>query len=294
MNSKTKYVMGDYDDLLLKLYQQSLVEQKRDDRTGVKTFSSFGERMEFNLQEGFPITTRKYVSQKSVFAELLWFISGSTHIKDLHKFKCHIWDEWGTAEQTAKFGRKEGDFGPIYGHQWRNFGATKDENGDYRKDGFDQLQAALDLIKNDPTSRRIIVSGWNPNEALDVTLPPCHTLFQFYVDPTTKMLSTCLYSRSLDMFLGAPYNIAAYAALTALMAKFAGLSPGKLIHMVGDAHIYSNHLTQIDKYIRNLDYSAPVLGIDRDVHSFDDLTDPEQLMVINYNHSGKIPAPVAV
>ncbi|MFV5590817.1 thymidylate synthase [Acinetobacter variabilis] len=169
------------------------------DRTGTGTRSVFGHQMRFDLSKGFPLLTTKKVHFRSIVIELLWFLKGDTHVKYLQDNKVTIWDEWATAEQTARFGRPEGELGPVYGHQWRNFGATQNADGSYNQDGFDQIKWLINEIKTNPNSRRLIVSGWNPNEASQVALPPCHTLFQFFVH--NGKLSCQLYQRSADVFL---------------------------------------------------------------------------------------------
>ena len=214
----------------------------RGDRTGTGTRSLFGHQLRFDLAEGFPLLTTKKVHLKSIIHELLWFLRGDTHVQSLQEVGVRIWNEWATAEQTARFGRKEGDLGPVYGHQWRNFGASMDGEGNYRRDGVDQIQNALDLIRNSPHSRRILITGWNPLEANQVALPPCHTLFQFYVQG--NRLSCQLYQRSADIFLGVPFNIASYALLTMMMAQVCDLEPGVFVHTFGDVHLYNNHVEQ--------------------------------------------------
>ncbi len=214
----------------------------RKDRTGTGTIGVFGHQMRFDLQEGFPLLTTKKLHLRSIIHELLWFLSGETHVAPLQEAGVRIWNEWATAEQTARFGRKEGDLGPVYGHQWRNFGATVQSDGSYGQDGVDQIQSLLDTIQNNPWSRRMIVSGWNPKEADKVALPPCHTLFQFYVQD--GRLSCQLYQRSADIFLGVPFNIASYSLLLMMIAQVSGLEPGEFIHTMGDAHLYSDHLEQ--------------------------------------------------
>jgi thymidylate synthase len=198
--------------------------------------------MRFDLREGFPLVTTKKVHLKSIIGELLWFLRGETHVGSLQAAGVKIWDEWATPEQTARFGRKEGDLGPVYGHQWRNFGATKNDDGSYRNDGVDQIANVVAQIKKNPHSRRLIVSGWNPKEADEVALPPCHTLFQFYVQDGA--LSCQLYQRSADVFLGVPFNIASYALLTMMIAHVTNLRAGEFVHSFGDAHLYKNHLEQ--------------------------------------------------
>ena len=184
---------------------------EKGDRTGTGTLSHFGAQLRFDLQAGFPLMTTKKVHFKSIAYELLWFLSGSTHVDYLQKNNVRIWNEWATSEQTARFNRLEGDLGPIYGHQWRNYGASKNADGNntynnssYNNDGVDQITEVIEQIKTNPNSRRLIVSGWNPAEANQVALPPCHTLFQFFV--ADNKLSCQLYQRSADLFLLSPYN----------------------------------------------------------------------------------------
>jgi thymidylate synthase len=198
--------------------------------------------MRFDLREGFPLLTTKKLHLRSIIHELLWFLRGETTVASLQAVGVTIWDEWATAEQTARFGRRAGDLGPVYGHQWRNFGATLHSDGTYANDGVDQIKELLAQIRSNPSSRRLIVSGWNPQEANQVALPPCHTLFQFYVQDGA--LSCQLYQRSADVFLGVPFNIASYALLTMMIAQVSGLEAGDFVHTLGDAHLYNNHLEQ--------------------------------------------------
>lgn len=231
--------MKQYLDLLQKILTDG---RDRDDRTGTGTRGIFGHQMRFDLREGFPMLTTKKLHLRSILHELLWFLQGETHVASLQAAGVHIWDEWATPEQTARFGRSAGDLGPVYGHQWRNFGATKQPDGSYASDGVDQIQKLMEQIRKTPNSRRLIVSGWNPREADDVALPPCHTLFQFYVQDGE--LSCQLYQRSADVFLGVPFNIASYALLTLMIAQACNLKPGEFVHTFGDAHLYKNHLDQ--------------------------------------------------
>lgn len=214
----------------------------RADRTGTGTRGVFGHQLRFDLRDGFPLLTTKKLHVKSIIHELLWFVRGETHVKPLQDAGVRIWNEWATAEQTARFGRSEGDLGPVYGHQWRNFGATRLPDGTYARDGVDQLARVIRDIRERPESRRLIVSGWNPKEADQVALPPCHTLFQFHVQDGE--LSCQLYQRSADVFLGVPFNIASYALLTLMIAHVTGLRPGDFVHSFGDAHLYRNHFEQ--------------------------------------------------
>lgn len=231
--------MRQYLDLLDRILTNGA---RREDRTGTGTLSVFGHQMRMDLREGFPALTTKKVHLRSITYELLWFLSGNTHVGWLQDRKVRIWNEWATAEQTARFGRGEGDLGPVYGHQWRNFGATPKPDGTFESDGVDQMRRLVETIATNPASRRLIVTGWNPREADQVALPPCHTLFQFYVHD--GVLSCQLYQRSADVFLGVPFNIASYALLTHMVAQVCGLGVGEFVHTFGDAHLYLDHLDQ--------------------------------------------------
>lgn len=280
--------MEQYHDFLWHILESGEV---RTDRTGVGTIGVFGYQMRFNLAKGFPLVTTKRVHMKSIIHELLWFISGSTNNGVLNEAGVRIWDEWATAEQCAKFGREAGDLGPIYGHQWRNFGASKQPDGTYASDGVDQLLQAIHLIKTTPDSRRIIVSGWNPKEATDVTLPPCHTLFQFYVQ--NRKLSCQLYQRSGDAFLGVPFNIASYALLTQMIAHVVGLELGHFVHTFGDAHIYKNHLEQVKEQLSRKYKPLPTMNITRKVSDIRDFR-YEDFDLLGYDPHPAIRAVVAV
>nr|AOT83042.1 hypothetical protein [uncultured bacterium] len=236
---------------------------EKGDRTGTGTLSHFGAQMRFDLSDGFPLLTTKKVHFKSIVYELLWFLSGSTHVDYLQENGVRIWNEWATAEQTARFNRPAGDLGPVYGHQWRNYGATKDENGRYNNDGVDQIAQVVEQIKTNPNSRRLIVSGWNPGEAEQVALPPCHTLFQFFV--ADNKLSCQLYQRSADLFLGVPFNIASYALLTHMIAQVCGLGVGEFIWTGGDCHIYQNHREQVELQLTREYYALPTLTLNPNV-----------------------------
>ncbi len=264
---------------------------QRDDRTGTGTRSLFGHQLRFDLSKGFPLLTTKKVHLKSIIHELLWFLSGETHVEPLKEKGVRIWNEWATAEQTARFGRKEGDLGPIYGHQWRNFGASQDENRQFRNDGVDQIRNALDLIRNNPHSRRIIVSGWNPKEANQVALPPCHTLFQFYVQ--NGKLSCQLYQRSADIFLGVPFNIASYALLTMMMAQVCGLKPGDFVHSFGDVHLYNNHVEQAKLQLSREPRALPKMILNSEIHDLFSFT-YEDFQLVDYNPHPRIRAKVSV
>ena len=276
----------------LSLLEQVLNEGAlRGDRTGTGTRSIFGQQLRFDLQEGFPLLTTKKVHLKSIIHELLWFLRGDTQVHSLQEAGVRIWNEWATAEQTARFGRKEGDLGPIYGHQWRNFGASKDEQGRYRADGVDQIKEALTLIKTNPYSRRIIVSGWNPCEANQVALPPCHTLFQFYVQD--NRLSCQLYQRSADIFLGVPFNIASYALLTMMMAQVCDLQPGIFVHTFGDVHLYNNHVDQAKLQLTRTPRSLAKMILNPAIKDLFDFSYSD-FTLVDYNPHPRIKAKVSV
>ena len=264
---------------------------EKGDRTGTGTLSHFGAQLRFDLADGFPLLTTKKVHFKSIVYELFWFLSGSTHVDYLQENNVRIWNEWATAEQTARFNRPAGDLGPIYGHQWRNYGATKREDGSYENDGVDQITQVIEQIKNNPNSRRLIVSGWNPAEAEQVALPPCHTLFQFFV--ADNKLSCQLYQRSADLFLGVPFNIASYALLTHMVAQVCGLEVGEFVWTGGDCHIYQNHREQVELQLTRELYSLPTLTLNPDVtdifaFNYDDIS------VNGYESHPAIKAKVAV
>ncbi len=277
-----------YLDLLRKVLEEGV---DREDRTGTGTRSIFGHQMRVDLQDGFPLVTTKKIHFKSIVHELLWFIRGQTHVSHLKEVGVSIWDEWATAEQTARFGRREGDLGPIYGHQWRNFGATLQKDGSYRKDGFDQLSYVLDEIRRNPQSRRLIVSGWNPLEAEKVALPPCHTLFQFYVHE--GRLSCQLYQRSADVFLGVPFNIASYALLTIMVAQVSNLDPGDFVHTFGDVHLYKNHFDQARVQLSREPRPLPRIVLDPSVENLFDFQ-YGHFALEGYDPHPRIKAPVAV
>ena len=260
------------------------------DRTGTGTYSVFGYQMRFNLADGFPLVTTKKVHLKSIIHELLWFLSGDTNVKYLQDNGVSIWNEWATAEQCARFGRPESELGPVYGHQWRNFGATKNADGSFSPD-VDQIAALVHDLKHNPNSRRLIVSGWNPQEANQVALPPCHTLFQFYV--ADGKLSCQLYQRSADVFLGVPFNIASYALLTMMLAQVCDLQLGEFIWTGGDCHLYSNHLEQTELQLSREPLPLPTMRLNPDIKDifafkYDDFT------LENYQSHAAIKAPVAV
>lgn len=264
---------------------------EKGDRTGTGTLSHFGAQLRFDLADGFPLLTTKKVHFKSIVYELFWFLSGSTHVDYLQQNNVRIWNEWATADQTARFNRPAGDLGPIYGHQWRNYGATKREDGSYDNDGVDQITEVIEQIKTNPNSRRLIVSGWNPKEADQVALPPCHTLFQFFV--ADNKLSCQLYQRSADLFLGVPFNIASYALLTHMVAQVCGLEVGEFVWTGGDCHIYQNHREQVELQLTRSLYELPTLTLNPDIKdifafTFDDIS------VEGYESHPAIKAKVAV
>ena len=280
--------MRQYLDLLRHVKEQGTA---KGDRTGTGTLSVFGYQMRFNLQEGFPLLTTKKLHTRSILHELFWFLRGDTAIDYLRENNVTIWDEWATAEQCARFGRKEGDFGPIYGHQWRNFGSTILPDGTYAKDGVDQITWLLEEIQRNPNSRRLIVTGWNPQEQNTVALPPCHTLFQFYV--AGGNLSCQLYQRSADIFLGVPFNIASYSFLTHMIAQVAGLKVGEFVHTIGDAHLYLNHMDQANEQLSRAPKALPQLRLNpekKDLFSFV----LEDFEMIGYDPHPGIKAPIAV
>ena len=264
--------MKQYLDLLREIRDNGVTKT---DRTGVGTKSIFGHQMRFNLQDGFPLLTTKKVFLKGIIYELLWFLKGDTNIKFLTDHNVHIWDEWAD---------ENGDLGYVYGKQWRSWEAT---------DGrvIDQISQVVDLIKNHPDSRRILVTAWNPAEIDKMALPPCHCLFQFYV--ADGKLSCQLYQRSADTFLGVPFNIASYALLTMMLAQVCGLEPGEFIHTTGDTHIYLNHLEQVNEQLSREPRPLPKMIINPDVKSIFDFK-YEDFKMEGYDPYPAIKAPVAV
>ncbi|ONI44258.1 thymidylate synthase [Candidatus Epulonipiscioides gigas] len=243
---------------------------KKNDRTGIGTISTFGYQMRFNLSEGFPLVTLKQTYFKGILHELLWFLNGSTNIKYLVDNDVHIWDAWAD---------ENGELGPVYGAQWRNFA------------GVDQIANVIEEIKKNPDSRRLIVNSWNVPEIEQMALPPCHMFFQFYV--ANGKLSCQLYQRSGDTFLGIPFNIASYALLVHMVAHVTDLEVGDFIHTIGDAHIYINHLTQVQKMLKREPKQLPEIKIVRKVNSIFDFK-YEDFELINYNAHKAIKAEVAI
>lgn len=246
---------------------------KREDRTGVGTLSIFGTQMRYSLRDNIiPLLTTKRVFFRGVAEELLWFIRGSTNAKDLQAKNIHIWDGNSTREFLDASGfidRQEGDLGPVYGFQWRHFGAKyKTCYDDYTGEGIDQLSEVINRIKNNPNDRRIIMSAWNPIDIPEMALPPCHCLAQFFV--ANGELSCQLYQRSADMGLGVPFNIASYALLTHMIAHVTGLKAGELVHTTGDTHVYLNHIEPLEEQLRRVPKPFPTLHFKRNVQTIDE------------------------
>jgi thymidylate synthase len=236
--------MKTYHDLVRHVLEHG---NKKEDRTGTGTLSVFGYQMRFDLAEGFPLLTTKKVHLKSIIHELLWFLQGSTNISYLKENNVRIWDEWAD---------ENGNLGPVYGYQWRNWPKPDGSH-------IDQISQVVNAIKNNPDSRRLIVSAWNVADVDQMKLPPCHAFFQFYV--ADGKLSCQLYQRSADIFLGVPFNIASYALLTMMVAQVCGLELGDFVHTLGDAHIYSNHLDQVNEQLARTPRALPIMKINPDV-----------------------------
>ena len=279
-----------YLNLLKKVLDEGLETQSRNS----KVLSIFGEKMVFDLSESFPLLTTKRVGYKTVLRELLWFINGSTSNKLLNDKNVHIWDGNSSREflDSRNLDYEEGDLGPVYGFQWRHFGADYENcNSDYTNKGIDQLKYVIEQIKNDPNSRRIIMSAWNPVDLDKMALPPCHVMCQFNVDTINNRLDCQLYQRSGDMFLGVPFNIASYAFLTCIIAKITGYKPGKLIHILGDTHIYESHIEAVRTQIKRIPYKFPTLTISEELNDIDNINE-DYFKLENYNFHDKISAPM--
>tara|TARA_Y100001978_G_scaffold202446_1_gene223664 strand:+ start:1237 stop:2061 length:825 start_codon:yes stop_codon:yes gene_type:complete len=274
--------MKQYHQLLNHLLNKGV---QKGDRTGTGTISSFGYQMRFDLSEGFPILTTKKLHLKSIIHELLWFIKGDTNINYLKENNVRIWDEWAD---------ENGDLGPVYGHQWRN----------WNSEGIDQISDLINQIKNNPNSRRMIVSAWNPSVLPDTSisfsenvkngkaaLPPCHAFFQFYV--AEGKLSCQLYQRSADTFLGVPFNIASYALFTMMIAQVSGLEPGDFIHTFGDVHLYNNHIEQAKEQLNRDLRTLPKMIINKEIKDINDFKF-EDFELVNYNPHPHIKAAVSI
>jgi len=264
--------MQQYLDLMRHVRDNGL---RRTDRTGTGTISVFGYQMRFDLSEGFPVVTTKKLHLRSIIHELLWFLKGDTNIRYLKENGVSIWDEWAD---------KNGDLGPVYGSQWRSWPAPNGQK-------IDQISNVIEQIRNTPDSRRLIVSAWNPAEVDNMALPPCHSLFQFYV--SDGKLSCQLYQRSADILLGVPFNIASYALLTLMIAQVCDLEPGDFIHTFGDAHLYLNHLEQVDLQLSREPYPLPTMSLNPDIRSVFDFT-YDDITLNDYQSHPAIKAPIAV
>lgn len=264
--------MKQYHDLMQHILDNGT---QKGDRTGTGTISVFGYQMRFDLAEGFPVVTTKKLHLRSIIHELLWFLKGETNIKYLKENGVSIWDEWAD---------ENGELGPVYGSQWRNWPTP---NGQH----IDQISQIIDQIKKTPNSRRIMVSAWNVSDVPNMALPPCHALFQFYV--ADGKLSCQLYQRSADVFLGVPFNIASYALLTMMVAQVCDLEPGDFIHTLGDAHLYSNHLEQTELQLSREHYPLPKMKINPEVKNIFDFKF-EDFELVDYLYHPHIKAPVAV
>lgn len=268
--------MKQYHDLLQTVLDKGI---KKEDRTGTGTRSIFGYQMRFDLEEGFPLVTTKKVYWKGVVEELLWFLRSSTNVNDLPKSVQQIWSPWAD---------EDGELGPIYGKQWRSWGASTTTGLTYI---VDQIDTVIKNIKNNPDSRRHIVSAWNVGELEDMALPPCHLLFQFYV--ANDRLSCQLYQRSADTFIGIPFNIASYALLTHMVAQVCGLGVGDFVHTIGDAHIYNNHVKQVKEQLSRVELDLPTIKLNPAIDNIDDFT-YDDIELVDYNHHPAIKGKVSV
>lgn len=264
--------MKQYLDLLSHIIENGTVKE---DRTGTGTTSVFGHQMRFDLQKGFPLVTTKKLHLKSIIHELLWFLQGDTNVKYLQDNGVRIWNEWADAD---------GNLGHIYGYQWRNWPTPSGKH-------IDQITEVIESIKNNPDSRRLLVSAWNVGELDQMNLPPCHILFQFYV--ADGKLSCQLYQRSADSFLGVPFNIASYALLTLMVAQVTGLQPGDFVHTLGDAHIYRNHIEQVKLQLTREPFALPKMKINPDVKNIFDFK-YDDFELVDYNSHPHIKGTVAV
>lgn len=267
-------IMSPYDDLCHLILNHG---EDRGDRTGTGTRSIFGHQMRFDLRAGFPAITTKRLFWRGVVSELIWFLSGQSNIAELHFSDVHIWDQWAD---------EDGDLGPVYGCQWRSWGAR--QNGQ----PIDQIAQVIDSLKRDPESRRHLVSAWNVADLPHMALAPCHVMFQFYVSRGERLCCQ-LYQRSADVFLGLPFNIASYALLTHMIAQVVGLNVGEFIHTIGDAHIYTNHMDQVRTQLAREHYPAPRLELDPDILDIDGFT-ADHIRLIGYQSHPAIKAPIAI
>ncbi|MCQ2056819.1 MAG: thymidylate synthase [Bacteroidaceae bacterium] len=268
--------MKQYLDLLQRILDEGV---EKGDRTGTGTLSVFGHQMRFNLEEGFPLLTTKKLHLKSIIYELLWFLNGDTNVRYLQDNGVRIWNEWAD---------ENGELGPVYGKQWRAF-ETLDKDGN--RVVVDQIQDIVNQLKNNPDSRRMLVCAWHPGQTDYMALPPCHTMFQFYV--ANGKLSLQLYQRSADTFLGVPFNIASYALLDMMMAQVCGLKPGEFIHTTGDTHLYLNHIEQARLQLTREPRKLPVMKINPDVKSIFDFK-YEDFQLEGYDPHPHIKADVSV
>ena len=291
---QNKSEINEEESQYLNLLERVLNEGIETESRNSKVFSLFGEKMIFDLSKGFPLLTTKKVGYKTILRELLWFIKGSTSNQELINKNVHIWSQNSSREflDSRGLNYQEGDLGPVYGFQWRHFGSEyESSDSDYSNKGIDQLKYVIDLIKNDPHSRRIILSAWNPVDLDKMALPPCHVLCQFHVDTQNNKLDCQLYQRSGDMFLGVPFNIGSYAFLTCILAKITNYKPGKLIHILGDTHIYESHIDSVKTQIKRIPYIFPQLTISDELTDINEINE-NYFKLENYIYHDKITAPM--